>query len=545
MNSSKPHETTSAREFDSPRARVSRSIARREGKFMRTRTTVALLSGLILAVPAFAQDRPAKPTRPTSSSPTSARRAAVNAVPKWEAFGQGEMESQEETFFRLAQDFVSTSEVGVRRLGHVPLWPRGNLKIGSFRVLPTLRQGVEYETNVFKKRETQQFDDDGVGVFDDGRRSGWAYVTTASVLADTALAGGRLRLAGSLQGNWETRFRREQDDTFESDAQLGASYRWPSGFWVRGGVAYERKAEPIEIEQSSEFERTNRRGFFTFGFDRDIFFGTKIQFEAGVSVRDVDPHNDKDFGALDRTENSYYLKASYPFWKKTTRAFARFRYEESHRESSLQNDGDVSGVDFGIEGNIPLTKGETRGIRGTVSVGYDYGDYEDGIFTSSSGRRTVIDDDDRQGSLAIRGALQYVMSPRTSMDLRLLRTQQFSAFGNYQVTSRGDFTVSHTLNRRIVLRLGTYLEYSDPSNEFPRRVVRGANLIPRAPVPHTTRGGVGVGARYKLTDWADIDMSYDYERKNAGPQRSYSNHRALLGITFYLTSIRPRAYSSR
>lgn len=509
---------------------------------MRTRTTIALMTGLVLAVPAMAQERPA---RPTQAAPSAARRSATNAVPKWEAFGQGELESQEETFFRLAQDFVSTSEIGVRRLGHVPLWPRGNLKIGKFRVLPTLRQGAEWETNVFRKRETGQPDDDQPGVFDDGRRHGWAYSTNAALLADTALAGGRLRLAGSVAGNWDQRFREEQDDTFEADAQLGASYRWASGLWVKGGVAYERREQAVEIELSDSFRRTNRRGFFNFGFDRDIFFGTKIQFEAGVSVRDVSPHNDKDFGRLDRTENSYYLKASYPFWKKTTRAFARFRYSESHREDDALNDGDVSGVDFGIEGNLPLTQGGARGIRGSVSVGYDYGDYEDELFQPQPGVQTVRDDDDSQGNLAIRAALQYVMSARTTFDLRLLRTQQFSAFGNYQVTSRADLSASHNLNRRVSLRVSTYYEYSDPSNERPSFVVNGANPFRREPLRQRARGGVGVGARYQLTDWADLDLSYDYERKNGPAQSSFTNHRVLFGITFYLTSIRPQRYSSR
>ena len=103
--------------------------------------TVAALGVFSLVAPALAQSAPvsepaAAPAETVrmvkveeempAGNPAVAREEAVNELPKWESYGSGNDQSRlDETFFRLAQDFVSTSEVGVRRLGHVPIWPRG------------------------------------------------------------------------------------------------------------------------------------------------------------------------------------------------------------------------------------------------------------------------------------------------------------------------------------------------------------------------------------------------------------------------------------
>ena len=31
---------------------------------------------------------------------------------------------------------------------------------------------------------------------------------------------------------------------------------------------------------------------------------------------------------------------------------------------------------------------------------------------------------------------------------------------------------------------------------------------------NVTRGGVGVGFRYPIEEWVDLDLSFDYERRN-------------------------------
>ena len=61
-------------------------------------------------------------TPATAADETGAKKSegetTTAPIPAWRSFGSsGDEEDLEETFFRLAQDFVSTSEIGVRRLG--------------------------------------------------------------------------------------------------------------------------------------------------------------------------------------------------------------------------------------------------------------------------------------------------------------------------------------------------------------------------------------------------------------------------------------------
>ena len=87
-----------------------------------------------LAAPAAAQDKSADDDAKTTAGemitalPTkgadddkTAREEAVSEMPTWGGLDTNYQESIEETFFRLAQDFVSTAELGVRRLGSVPI----------------------------------------------------------------------------------------------------------------------------------------------------------------------------------------------------------------------------------------------------------------------------------------------------------------------------------------------------------------------------------------------------------------------------------------
>src|SRR5438132_908307 len=84
------------------------------------------------AVPALAQD---------SGQPTTDRDNAVNTLGTWGSFGAAdEQETLEETFFRLSRDFATTTEGGIRRLGSVPIWPRGDIKVLGIRILPYLRE---------------------------------------------------------------------------------------------------------------------------------------------------------------------------------------------------------------------------------------------------------------------------------------------------------------------------------------------------------------------------------------------------------------------
>ncbi len=491
---------------------------------MATRTTAALVvAGVFsLVAPAAAQDA------------RSDRAEAAREIPKWESYGATNPEDLEETFFRLAQDFVSTSEIGVRRLGHVPIWPRGELKFGKVRILPYLREGVEYDSNIYKKNGSA-FVSTSPGK--DGRQSSWTHTNQVGFLADMMLNGGKTRISASVDSRWNVRYRQEQPDDWELDSQIGVNHRFNRDVWVGFGYAYERRSDPIEIDFTDRFRRTNNRTFLEVGFDRDFITGSKADLKVGVNYRDVQPH-ETGLEDSDRGETQYYARLSYPFWKKTTRIYALARYRDDNRESDKINDGNVWGFDLGVAGSIPLRAGEYRGLRGDVSIGFDHAAYEDETFSDDAGVQYYRDQNDTDTSLRLQAALQYILSPRTSADLRYLRANQFSFRGNYQITDRVDFTVTHTFARKLVARFQAFAERSDPSGLVLAKPVDGR--------PHVTshhggvsRGGVGVGVRYPIEDWVDLDVSFDWETRNAEHTNSYSNVRGIVGLTFYFSGLNP------
>ena len=504
-------------------------------------SAIAILAafGLLgLVTPATAADE--------TGTKASDGETATAPIPAWRSFGSsGDEEDLEETFFRLAQDFVSTSEIGVRRLGSVPIWPRGELKMGPVRVLPYFRQSAEWESNVNRRPATGS---SNLGN-DDGRDSGWNFVSNPGLLADTLLMGGRMRIALSMDARWNERTEDDLGDDFELDSQLGVSYHWPNGAWVSVGYAYERRSEPVEVEFTEDFQRTNNRVFWNLGFDRDIFFGSKAQLDVGMSMRDVNPNENGQYESVDRTETETYVRVSYPFWKDSTRLFVRGRYKKYSKESPGLADGDQWSMDFGMDGSIPILEGDQRGLRGTVSVGFDTSDYagSDTRVDASTGRTRANDNDDGETSLSFRAGLQDVISPRQTLALRAQRQQQFSAYSNYQINDRIDLTYTRTLMPRLVVRAAVFLEHTDPSGENPNYVntAPGTTGNGQSPNRHTSRGGVGLGGRYTLNEWADADVSWDYDRRNGDPDRRYTNHRIVFGITIYLNALRPDTRRSR
>ncbi|MCE9636416.1 MAG: hypothetical protein K8T90_11990 [Planctomycetes bacterium] len=514
------------------------------------RLALAVAIGTALAAPAFAQDatRTRAPLATTTAAPQApARDEAVKTMPTWDAFGSSDTSSTSETMYRLSRDFLSTQEIGVRRLGTVPIWPRGDLKFGPVRILPYVREGVEYVSNYYREHRTG---DTGSPNAND---AAWTHTNEAGANADMALAGGRLRLAASVDAEYDVRYDHGNEDrgthtgstllrddakanSLELSAQVGASYRFPSGVYIRGGVSYEKRSDPIDVEITRQFKRTNRGSFLTFGLDRDIIFGSKFRFEFGTAARHT-YGREQGLDDMNRTEAGYYAKASYPFLKNTTRIFGRARYRQDERDSKRINDGNLWGFDVGMEGSIPLSEGEYRGLRGQVSVGFDSALYESGQFTNGSAIVTR-DENRRNTSLAVSAILQYMMSRKSSVDLRYLRTNQFTFHGNYQIVDRMDLTFTHNIGQNLTGRVGTFFEYADPSGRL-RQQDDTFSGDTTGDYPATTRFGAGAGLRYRINEWLDADGQYDWERRNG--RASFVNHRVSAGVTFYLSALKAKS----
>ena len=467
------------------------------------------------------QDKPA-----TQTQPPSAREQAIEDVETWEAAEGGKPETLQEAFFRLSRNFVATSDDGFRRLGTVPLWPRGEFKLGDIRLFPYLRQAAEWESNFYRTPEDSPQDE----------QSEWTHVNEAGALADLALMGGRLHISAGIDAIWRLRYGSDApDDTFDVDSQFNVEYAWPSGVWVRAGAAYIIRNDPDDLPSigATNFERTQTRTYFTLGTDRDIFFGSRFRFEMGVQTNFEEAEEDV-YSDLDRDEYIAYVKASYPFLKDTTRIFGIARYRWDNRDSEEINDGEAVGMSVGLEGSIPLSQGAYRSLRGQISVGFDTAVYDNDEFQSGS-NTVVADDNDEATTANVVVGLQYLMSPRASIDVRYLHQAEFSFYGNYQIVDRVDANFTSNLTRRLTGRLSAFYEHTNPSGSFPRET------IPPTPgtgdAPDTTRIGIGAGLRWAWTDWMDIDLSTDMERSNSDLDTDYVNYRAIVGLTFYLNAL--------
>jgi hypothetical protein len=484
--------------------------------------------------PAAKQDATTKPDAATPTDEEAERRAraeAVAALPTWESYGAGGEAGMEETFFRLARDFVMTSDEGIHPLGHVPVWPRGEFKIAGIRVLPFVREGVVWDYNYYRQPETGDF------AGDNGRKPQWTHQNEIGAMGDLSLMGGRLGIASTVDSIWNVRYGHDAPkDTWDFEGQIGATYRWPSGVWIAGGYRYNRTHDPddLPVSPKTDFGRTTNGAFFNLGFDRDIFFGTKLQFEFGVQTNN-ERADDQIYSDLNRTETTVFGKASYPFLgRNTCRAFLLLSETLNQRDSEAINNGNTLNVSFGVEGSIPLREGEYRGLRGQVSLGFQSGHYEDNTYTQGS-QTFVQDKNSYDTTLMAIVALQYVMSPRTTLDLRYTHDVEFSFYGNYQEVDRIEFSATHTFTRQLVGRADVYYEHENPSGYSPQQPLNGIDLS--KPAPNVNREGGGVGLRYAVNEWCDLDLSVNAENRN-DHENSFRNYEGVFGVTFYLNAIK-------
>jgi len=216
--------------------------------------------------------------------------------------------------------------------------------------------------------------------------------------------------------------------------------------------------------------------------------------------------------------------------------FGKVNYKQNERESDFINDGNSFGFEAGMEGHVSLSEGEYRGIRGRVSVGFDSAHYENQTFPA--GTATIIRDENSDVTdLTLNATLEYLMSRKTSVELRYLRLHTFTFHGNVQLTDRVDLTFNHRITPRLAGRVSGFFEYDDPSGRLSQQAEGFPDLT--GPYPNTTRFGAGAGLRYSLNEWADLDLNLEWERRN-GRLTHYVNHRVTFGATIYLNALKPK-----
>jgi hypothetical protein len=428
---------------------------------------------------------------------------AIEEVPTYEdstlsPFAAPYEERVTDSFFRIAQDFLYTSEIGARTVGHVPLWPRGPLKLGPVLLFPYVTASLGWTSNVYQ---------------DEDEDSSWYASAGGGLAGEYIFLGGR----GSVTFGADLTYRRyftRDDNATEWVTGIGIGYKFPRNWWIRAGVKWEHLSDPIRIEDKGELERDQIYPYLDIGVDE--VFGNKINIEAGIDFRYAN-YEEREFKTSDRREWDFHLKVSYPFLKDQTRIYVRYDYTWADRRSRRINDQDGGHqLSAGVEGLFNVTK--SGRLRGFIEFGYRRNMY-DGPNSFGLGTDTIYtDDDDAHGILTVGAGLEYLMGAKTSVDLRYLRDLEFSASSNYQVIDRLDLGLTHNITRCLLGRLAGFFEHGDPSE--------GSSF---------TRYGAGLGFRYVFDPNIDFHADVDWSRRNTSKVGyDHSVVTATLGATYYI-----------
>jgi hypothetical protein len=409
----------------------------------------------------------------------------------------------QDSFMILAEDYIFLSEIGGRGPGNVPIWPRGAMKLGPVQIFPYLTGRIGWTNNVFD---------------DKSKGASWYGVEGGGVAGKWDLAGGRASFTFGGDYRHTDYFSGENVSFSEWTGGAGFGVTFANGVWVKGGVKWEHLVDPVDIQFVGNLKRDQVYPYIDLGFDN--VFGNKFNLQFGVRYFNAQ-YAGSSFDTANRSDWNANARLSYPFLKDTTRVFLQYDFFYGRRDSSRINDLS-SGHELtgGIEGEIPLTKSER--LTGEIGVGYRNDLYGPSRMLSIGTGTYPTDNNRRTGILTVYGVLRYLAGPNTSMDLRLLRTLQFSATSNYQILDRADFGLTHNCLRSLVSRIGVFAEHIDPS---------GARSQGATPM---TRFGIGVGSRFAIQDNADLDFAVNWARRNTSRQGfDTATLDASLGLTIH------------
>jgi hypothetical protein len=428
----------------------------------------------------------------------------IRRVPTYEESVLYGAETPGGQYLRLAENYLYYSEIGTRGIGHIPLWPRGALYVGRFEIFPYLTSSLSWSSNAYESE-----DGDSAVIWEVG----------GGITGQHQILSGRGAVTFGLDYR-ESFYSNDYGDTSQWTGGVGLTYAFSPRLWASAGVKWEHLTDPVGIEYSDEVERDQVYPYIDVGLGDALGEGSKIQLEAGLDYSDAE-FAESDYETGDFGEWDFHVKASYPFYKETTRLYVRYDYLWSDRESERIND--LSGGNRfagGIEGMLPLT--QTGRLEGYVEAGYRQDTYDGSRYYEDGS--DVLETDRKSNAGTWVGALgiRYYAGPRTTVDLRLERTLAPSSRGNYQIVDRGDIWITRSVMRDLMARLGAYAEHSDPSAG---PSVGGYDVF---------RWGVGIGTRYIVTDFLDVFGDCEYSSRNTDRSEDDAGEfRVTIGVDVY------------
>jgi hypothetical protein len=436
--------------------------------------------------------------------PGAAVEEAITRVPTYETVGTDELgpppigQTPQDTFLRLAEDYIYKTEIGARLPGQVPLWPRGQFAVGPVKLFPYVNGQIGWTNNVY---------------YDEQNTTSWFYRLGAGLTGQYDFLGGRSQLTFGGDFTYTDYLNIGSLDYPEWVLGAAFAYRFPKGFWFKVGVKWEHLVTPYGIEFNSLTKRDRVFPYIDLGMKG--IGGSKVNLSAGFNMIGQD-FEEREFATGNFKQYRAWISASYPVYKDQTRVYVTYAYRIRNVDSARLNDLDNSNsLTFGLKGGIPLTSSER--LLGFVELGFRKDVFADPHIIEVGNDDIPTDGNDSKGIVTVGAGLRYLAGAKSVVQMRYIRDLPASMSGNYQVLDRFDLNATSNVAKDVVLRAGTFLEFSQPSTE-----------------PSMTRFGLGFGARYVVNTNADLDLAVDWDRRNTS-RKGFNTTRFIgtLGLTVY------------
>lgn len=342
------------------------------------------------------------------------------------------------------------------------------------KVIPSLSENVQYETNVFRQRSRAESD---------------IITRTAPGLSASMETGG-----GVLRASTGVRFEilrflelgREDNEHTIAFGDIKLQFTKLS-IGLRDD--FTRTSDPPGGEFSGRINSTTNVGGAEAEYKLTQRFSTSVKY-AWTHI-----NFDKRFDALDRDEQ---LGEVSVFWKFLPDADLRLGYGRA--ETTYKFPG-IAGAskDFarniyhvGVRGDI------TSKLSSTLRIGYEQRDREG--------------NDQREGATTIIGGdVIFTATDKTRLTLVADRSFQESIFATarYYVATSGTLIVEH----RFTPKISTNVRFTATDNDYPSK----DNIFgdPRRKARSDTILGWGGGVDYEIAKWLLVGGEYSHSRRNS------------------------------
>lgn len=373
------------------------------------------------------------------------------------------------------------------RIGNEFYMPLDGFQVGPFRMHPFLSQRFASDSNIYLVEK------------DSPQTPKWSdslLVTEAGARFDLAYSKQKMLIGYRMLNNKYT--RRDENDNVEHVADLLADFRLGTVFIkMQNNYAYLYEPTPALFDTTAK--REQNRGSFGLGLKSN-----KLYLEAAYGMSSYH-FEGRDYDSANNKQN---MTTGILGFKLSPRTRMSLRY-------------DTGAVDYAYDIQNDYT-------RTTTSLGVHYrvtDKLQSFIYVGSTSQKLDSVRNNAQtkefSGVTTSGSLAYKLSPKTQINLELLRDIQYNAYVNYMLVTRLNGRLFYQWTRKVRLGLRVGSESSKPSEKI-------------GSAASSTKIAYGLSARYDFSRSFALGLDYQYMSKSSKQDYlSYTNNTFFLHLTFH------------